>query len=99
MMGVKARLISRTMSALSEEYFCAGWLTDCEYALWADLMGVPVGSEQGWGITEEDKEDLRLAHDIAGGWVIWSETTGGRVFLSDKEWLTIWLRDRWEWKL
>ncbi len=75
------------MSDLSEDYFCAGWMSDCEYALWADLTGREVAGVQGWNITDEEKAELRLAHEVAGGWIVWSDEAGGRKFLSDEEWL------------
>jgi hypothetical protein len=81
------RLLARVMGDLSEEYFCAGWLTDCEYALWADLTGQDVAGVQCWNISDEEKKELRLAHEMAGGWIVWSDEDGGRKFLSDEDWL------------
>jgi hypothetical protein len=75
------------MSDLSEDYFCAGWMSDCEYALWADLTNQEIAGVKPWKITEEEKEELRLAHEVAGGWVIWSDEAGGTMFLSDEDWL------------
>jgi hypothetical protein len=75
------------MSYLSEEMWCAGWMTGCEYALWADLTGQEVAGKRAWGIAEEDKEDLRFLHEAAGGWVMWSEDAGEKVFLSTEAWL------------
>ena len=81
------RLLARVMGDLSEEYFCAGWLTDCEYALWGDLTGRAVAGVPRWNITDEEKAELRLAHEVAGGWIVWSDEVGGRKFLSDVDWL------------
>ena len=85
-MSPAARLLARLMSDLSEEYRCAGWLIDCEYALWAELTGEQLLNERGWGISEEEKEELRLLQELAGGWVIWSDESGGRMFLPIEEW-------------
>jgi len=82
-----ARLLARGMGDLSEEYFCAGWLTGCEYALWGDLIGRDVAGVQRWSITDEEKTELRLAHEMAGGWIVWSDEAGDRKFLSDEDWL------------
>ena len=82
-----ARLLARVMSDLSEEHFCAGWLTGCEYSLWASLTGHEIAGMTGWKITEDEKAELRLAQEVAGGWVIWSKDAGGQSFLSNKEWL------------
>jgi len=81
------RLLKRVMSDLSEEYFCAQWPVGNEYRLWADLTGEMVCGRRGFGITDEEKAELRLVHEIAGGWIAWSEKAGVIAFLSDSEWL------------
>jgi hypothetical protein len=86
-MKPEARLLARLMSDLSEDYFCAGWLDGCEYALWADLTGSVSEDEKGWGISEADKEELRVAQQLAGGWIVWSEEKGETEFLPLKDWL------------
>jgi hypothetical protein len=83
----KARLLARLMGDLSEDYFCAGWLTGCEYALWADLTGAEVKGQKGWGISVEEKEELRVAHELAGGWIVWSNEVQDRAYLPTDEWL------------
>ncbi len=85
--GPQAGVLARVMSGLSEEYYCAGWLIGCEYALWADMTGNEVAGVHGWKITAEEIEELRLLHEWAGGWVVWSDEVGGQIFLSDSEWL------------
>jgi hypothetical protein len=82
----KVRLLKRVMSALSEEYYCAQWLIGNEYRLWADLTGEKVCGERGFGITDDEKAELRLVHEMAGGWIVWSDEAGDIVFLSDTEW-------------
>jgi hypothetical protein len=83
----QARLLARLMSDLSEDYFCAGWLGGCEYALWADLTGAQVRGQKGWAISAEEKEELRVAHELAGGWIVWSDQVQGRAYLTTGEWL------------
>jgi hypothetical protein len=87
MLKAKARLLERVMTDLSEEYYCAQWLTGLEYNLWADLTGQAVRGKSGLGISPEEKEELALAHEIAGGWLRWSEETSGVVYLSTPQWL------------
>jgi len=84
----QARLLARLMSDLSEDYFCAGWLIGCEYALWADLTGSKVHGEAAWGISVEEKEELRVAHELAGGWIMWPQDTPDRTYLTTEEWLS-----------
>ena len=80
------RLLAHLMSELSEEHWCAGWLQDCEYALWADLTGDEVNGIKAWGVSPESREELRLLHELADGWIIWSDTTKGQAFLPTTEW-------------
>lgn len=75
------------MSGISEEYTCAGWHTDCEYALWATLTGKEVAGVKGWILADEDVAELRLAHEIAGGWLRLSDEQGGPTLLTTSEWI------------
>ena len=88
-----ARLLYQKMSDISEDSWCAGWLSGNEYALWEILHGAR--HEYGWGdVRYEDLEELRILSDHARGW-IW---TG-----SDKEYtpqlvtLVEWESIRAEW--
>jgi len=81
------RLLARFMSTLSEDYWCAGWMTGCEYALWADLTGAEVRGNKGWSISQTDKEELQVLQKLTGGWVYWPEELEQRIFLPTQEWL------------
>jgi hypothetical protein len=83
----KARLLARVMRDLSEDHCCAQWPVGCEYALWADLTGSVVNRRKGWGISEEDKEELRILHELAGGWVISTDDAPYYRFLTTDQWL------------
>jgi len=85
--NAKARLLARLMSDLSEDHWCTGWLSHCEYALWGDLTGEEVPGHKGWGLSEEEIEELRVAHELAEGWIMWSNEQGEKVYLPTKEWL------------
>jgi hypothetical protein len=80
-----ARLLKRVMSDLSEEYFCSQWPIGNEYELWADLTGETACGRRGFGIT--DGEELRLVHELAGGWIAWSDEHKDLMFLPDAQWL------------
>ncbi len=86
--GPEARLLARRMSDVSEDHWCAGWFIGCEYALWADLTGAPtVAGKKAWGISDSDREELQLLHQLAGGWIAWPEDSREQVFLTTQEWL------------
>jgi hypothetical protein len=82
-----ARLLYRVMTGISEDCWCAGWFVDCEYALWANLTGKDVLGVRAWRISAYEVEELRLAHEVAGGWIVWSEERRNLIFLSTGEWL------------
>lgn len=83
-MNTIAKLAS-LMQEISEELYCAGWLIDLEYDLWAIIHG----GDRSYGIgrvTEEQCEELlRLANEC-DGWVIWSE---GPIYVSAPKWRTM----------
>jgi hypothetical protein len=71
------------MTGISEEYWCAGWMTGLEHSLWR----VTAGTAYGQGIiTERQATLLRLLSDECDGWWIWNETKGP-VFLTIEDWL------------
>lgn len=71
------------MTGISEEFWCAGWMSDLEYDLWQ----VPAGKKYGHGeITERQSTLLRLLSDECDGWWHWDEE-GGAVFIRREEWL------------
>jgi hypothetical protein len=63
-----ARLLYQKMSGVSQDAWCAGWMSGNEYALWDVLHGNR--HEYGWGnVPYEDLEELRLLSEHAGGWI------------------------------
>lgn len=86
-LNVRARLLSQVMRGLSEEYLCAQWPVGNEYKLWADLTGKPVHGETAYGISPDEKEELSLVHELADGWLMWSEEAKDIIFVSTPEWL------------
>jgi hypothetical protein len=76
------------MSSISEDCWCAGWLTDLEFTLWEALA--TGGREFGWGgIEERDLTRLKYLHELAGGWWIWPEGEDCQRFVTTEEWLPI----------
>jgi len=80
-----AKLLVNLMSDISEECYCAGWLSDCEYTLW----GLKDKPESTWGmgvVTTFDCTELRRLSAECGGWWIFDSEAGGNVFLTLAEW-------------
>jgi hypothetical protein len=78
----------RIMRGISEDCWCAGWLTDLEFTLWK-AMGTGK-MESGWGVVEE-RELLRMKflHELTGGWWIWAGGDERERFVTTEEWLGI----------
>jgi hypothetical protein len=71
------------MTGISEESWCAGWLSDLEYICWTAREG---GSpEKGMrGITARQSELIRLLSEEANGWWIYDQQ--GPRFVGFPEW-------------
>jgi hypothetical protein len=75
------RQLADFMSKLSEEAYCAGWMTGLEYALWELLLGGR--KEYGWlVVTDEQQHRLRQLSNDCGGWVYFDDRT-------EETWLAI----------
>jgi hypothetical protein len=73
------------MSGISEEHWCAGWLTDLEFRLWDAQAG-----KYGQGvITERQVKLLRLLSEECEGWWHWKEDAENPEFISLAEWRDI----------
>ena len=72
------------MSDISEEYYCAGWLSGLEDELWRMLLG----GDRGFGMSEVTAEEvgrLRTLHERCGGWWFYDKQHG-EMFITTAEW-------------
>jgi hypothetical protein len=82
---IAAQALALEISGLSEKYYCASWLIDCEYTLWSFVQGAP----RDWGfgeVTEEECAFLKGMSERAGGWIVWDDEVGGELFVPADEW-------------
>ena len=80
----KQRALADYMSDLSEEAYCAGWMSGLEYALWEAVLG----REGAFGRLLFGPEEVGRLKDLAqacGGWIIFDETKG-ETWLPMSEW-------------
>ena len=77
-------LLVRTMRDYSEEYWCAGWLVNLEYELWAFVLREDVHWRKFLGRADRTRL-LELAND-AGGWYYWRDSSG-ETFIPMEDWL------------
>lgn len=75
------RQLVAAMSEMSEELYCAGWMSGIEYTLWSYVVGNP-----GPGLAAEVEQLRRLAA-LAGGWWAWSKDAQRETFVPMAEWL------------
>src|ERR1051325_11236160 len=74
------------MSGISEEYWCAGWLTGLEFDLW----NAQADSGYGHGtVTKRQAMLLRLLSEECDGWWHWKEGADNPQFVSLGEWREI----------
>lgn len=81
-----AERLRSLMSDLSEDCYCAGWLSGCEHELWGFMTNGP----GEWGlsfVSQRDADELRHLSDKAGGWWTWSDALVGNAFVPMAEWL------------
>lgn len=77
-----AALLARVMASLSEDYWCAGWLTDLEFQLWEAAV-------QGSSPSTYPAADLEQLRDLStrcGGWVTWIDWPPWRRYVPLDEW-------------
>lgn len=82
-----AEALGVVMSEISEECYCAGWLSGLEYILWRFVVNGPGSFGQG----EVDAAAVaRLKHlsEVCGGWMVWDEVAWRR-FVPMSEWLVM----------
>ncbi len=86
------------MSDISEDCWCAGWLTGLEYDLWRAVIRGPAPLGQGslghgsFGqglITRENLAVLRHLSTECGGWVAWLEDWSDEAFVPMDRWQEI----------
>lgn len=68
----KQRELYETMSNISENCYCAGWIIGNEYEIWQDLQT----GNRHYGLAEIDSDALekcrRLSQEL-GGWIVWCD--------------------------
>jgi hypothetical protein len=86
-MNLDQRLLARTMSDMSEGAYCAGWIIDLEYDLWAIITGSP-DADPTYALEQQDIDDLKTLSERARGWIVWTEDKG-ETFVPMDQWLAM----------
>jgi hypothetical protein len=83
----EARELATYMSELSEEAYCAGWMTDLEYELW-DIVQTGPRKYGRLDITTDHIARLRTLADRCGGWIVFDDEKE-EVFVPMDRWLAL----------
>ncbi len=82
---IAALSLRDTMSAISEDFYCAQWLDRLEFSLW----NIMISDSRKFGFGEVDScklNELRSLHDKCGGWWMWSDFSQTTIFVTTNEW-------------
>lgn len=82
--GITAGLLVKLMSAISKEYWCAGWMHNLEYTLWDVVSG-----KREDICKPEEIEPLKYLSGKCGGWIVWDEQAKGEKFVPMQDWLRL----------
>lgn len=81
-------VLAELMSEISEDCWCAGWLSGLEFDLWEMVQGGPRRFGMG-EVSEEDVQRLRVLSNECGGWIVWNMDKGDTSFVPLAEWEAI----------
>lgn len=79
------------MSDISEECYCAGWMTGNEFFLWSVINGG--NRKYGMGVVTDDQiQKLKSLSEELGGWIFWYDSGSdsdkwGPKFITMEKWL------------
>jgi hypothetical protein len=88
-----AKELAEEISRISEDTYCAGWLSGIEFMLWdvVKLCDVVKDSRlESLYVSQDSVRKLRELNQKSGGWWYWDKF---RVFVTNEEWSKI-LEDR-----
>lgn len=74
------------MSSISEAAWCAGWMHDLEFDLWAAIQDDKKGYRRAI-VDDSDIAKLKWLSNACGGSIVFHETSG-RTFVPLLEWRT-----------
>jgi hypothetical protein len=66
-----ARVLADRMSEISEETWCAGWMHDLEFTLWAALCGAT--AEGRLKLTSDQVADPKALSSACHGWIVFRD--------------------------
>ena len=77
--------LAQYMSSLSEEAYCAVWMTGLEYALW-DAVAGRLHKYGRLRLTSEHIQRLQLLSKKCSGWIVFDDSTE-ETWVAIQEWI------------
>jgi len=75
--------LENEMSRISQQLYCAGWIGDNEYLLWATI----VGDSDVYSEADPDSlEQCKSLNAILDGWIHYNLDSGKPEFVTMKDW-------------
>jgi hypothetical protein len=87
------RRLAEAMSDLSEQTYCAGWMKNLEYGLWAALLGVADTHHLHFELSAAERAQLQRLSDACGGWIVF-DASAGETWLPRAEWASMFAAGR-----
>ena len=81
--------LRKVMSCISEERWCAGWMSKLEHMLW----DAGTGRRENL-CTPEEIEQLKVLSGKCAGWIIWDEQAKNKRFVPMQDWLRLYESQR-----
>lgn len=84
-------MLIQKISDISEDYWCAGWLSNIEFDIWKEyinfkdhgLIGKYVDSEKSF-------QELKYLHKMSGHrWAVWNDTKGRACLVSKYDFIKL----------
>lgn len=106
-MNWKQKALYLKMSDISEEHYCAGWVSGNEYTLWEMVANPSANRNYGmFPVEDDDIREIKEISDEIGGWIHWADDDfdpqlpaeeWGPRFIPIAEWLPMYERRMTEW--
>jgi hypothetical protein len=77
---IAAALLGRVMGDLSQDYWCASWLTDLEFDLWSATLGARSP------FTRSELAQVKYLSAKCGGWIVWHDAAPWRRYVPLSVW-------------
>ena len=83
----KVSMLQSYIEDISDDCFCATWLSGIEYELWSIIQGDTPAINLYSTIYQSELDDMKLLSTEINGWVTWGDDDIQPMYISLDEWL------------